>query len=498
MENRTILIGWLRLLKTASRKTRQLPSWTVVLAAAALLTLGITLVATRDGQQLQAQNPGVPPIFPAIVFNGNITINGEQPDYSGFKITARIGSKYETAPVIVGSLPNKPFSYAHLVVAPDPDLDLVGSEVEFWLEDAVKATTTNWYAVIDQYSNEICPGCRWTFPILRPLDLDFPNLPEPTPTVTPTWTPSPEVLNAAFFSGKARTAKGPLPDSSEIYVTVGEDYRSPNVQVFGGEYFMTIDLKDKKYRNAPVVFYLLDPNDPSGVARFLQALSVPGVYLSGEHIENFNLVFPDLLPTLTPTPTFTPTSTATPTPTPTNTPTETPTPTPTATPTLPPTLTPTPLPTNTPEPTATPTPTPTPRPTPTPIPTPTRVPNTATPTPTAAPTATSTPEPTRTPRPESASEDDTTRTVATIVRPTQFVPGTSVAATAGPTEESSGGLFGFCSANYRSDGSVEATMPLGIVAFLAFTAWRIAIARKEDIEPNRPTTKDPHAVNRKL
>ncbi len=455
---------------------RRLHVWGVVLTLSALIAVGMIAIQNRDNRSLQAQAI-VPPIFAAIVFNGNVTINGEQPTYSGFTITARIGDKWESPPVVVGSLPEKPFQYAHLVVAPPQELDLIGSQVEFWLDGQVMSTTTNWYAVINEHTGDICGGCTWTFPILRPLDLDFPNLPEATPTITPTYTPSPEILRPAFFSGMARTPKGPLPEAAEIYAVVGGDFRSANVQVFGGEYFITIDVVDKKYRDAPVVFYLVDRNDPTGAPRFLEALSPPGAYVGGEQFQ-INLVFPELLPTLTPTPTPTETPTITPTPTNTATPTETPTPIPTAThtPTLTPTETSTPLPTNT----------PTPLPTNTPTLTPTTKPTVApSPTPTDVPTATHTPEPTRTPRP-TTDAGEPTRTLPTIVRPTQFVP--EVSATNTPTTTDSGGGFGLCNATPNENGNIEATMPLGVVTLLAVFAWRIAVTRdkKEDeLDPKR-------------
>ena len=428
-----------------------------VLSISAILALSITVIANQHNQQAKAQNVGVPPTFPAIVFNGKVTINGEIPTYSGFRITARIGDKWESPAAVVGALlPDKPAHYAHLIVAPDSKLDLTGSQIEFWLEDQVKATTTNWYAVISQ-RGEVCGGCTWTFPILRELHLDFPNLPEPTPTVTPTYTPSPEILRPAFFSGKARTPRGPLPEGSEIYAVVGGDFRTANTQVFEGDYFIPINAVDKKYRDAPVVFYLVDNNDPTGAVRLLEALSPPGVFVSGEQFENFSLIFPELLPTFTPTPTATETPTATPTPTETHTPTFTPTPTQTAT--FTPTLTPTP------EPTAT----YTPIPTDTPTPTYTTVP-TATYTPTDVPTATSTPEPTRTPRPTAMPEEET-RTPTTVTQPTQFVA-TSVIATPTSTTTENGGS-GFCNPTTNQNGSIEASLPWGIVLLLAVIAWRL-------------------------
>ena len=488
MWNRTILIGKLFMPVPARDTMTRLRLWAAVLSLSALMAVGAIMFAGRDDHAVRAQAI-VPPPFAAIVFNGNVTINGETPTYSGFQITARIGDKWESPPTTVGSLPDKPSQYAHLIVAPDQELDLIGSQVEFWLEGQVLSTTTNWYAVINEFSGEVCGGCTWTFPILRELDLDFPNLPEATPTVTPTYTPSPEILRPAFFGGKARTPRGPIPDGSEIYVVVGEDFRSENVQVFGGDYFIPVDVVDKKYKDATVVFYLVDRNDPSGAPRFLEAISPPGVFVGGSQFDNFSLVFPDLLPTSTPTPTPTDTPTITPTPTFTSTPTETPTATAThtATATLTPTLTPTP--TETPTPTPTETATPTPTPTKAPTSTPTTVPS---PTPTQAPTATVTPEPTRTPRPTAAAETEAT-TAPVIVRPTQFVPSTAAAAT--QTPETDGGGSGFCNATPGDSGSMEATLPLGVVVLLSAFAWRLASRSRDETDPDQQS--ELHYLNRK-
>ena len=485
MWNRTILIGKLFTPAPARGMMTSLRLWGAVLALSALAAVGAIVFAGRDDHRVQAQ---VPPPFAAIVFNGNVTINGETPEYSGFQIKARIGDKWESPPVVVGSLPDKPSQYAHLIVAPETELDLIGSQIEFWLEGQVLSTTTNWYAVINEFSGEVCGGCTWTFPILREVDLDFPNLPQATPTVTPTYTPSPEILRPAFFTGKARTPRGPIPDGSEIYVVVGEDFRSDNVQVFGGDYFITVNVVDKKYRDAPVIFYLVDRNDPTGAPRFLEAISPPGAFVGGAQFENFSLVFPDLLPTATPTQTPTETPTVTPTPTFTATPTESPTATATATATATQTPTLTPTPTETPTPTPTVTPTPTQTPTRVPTATSTPVPS---PTPTQVPTATSTPEPTRTPRP-TAGAGDVTPTAPVIVRPTQFVP--SGVATATPNPENGGGGSGFCNATPGDSGAMEATLPLGIVGLLSVFAWRLGIYRKEEIE--RDKRREDHHLNR--
>ena len=76
----------------------------VVVSLAAVAAVGAIALSGRDDRGAQAQQL-VPPPFPAIIFNGNVTINGETPAYSGFVINARIGEKWKSPPVVVGSLP---------------------------------------------------------------------------------------------------------------------------------------------------------------------------------------------------------------------------------------------------------------------------------------------------------------------------------------------------------------------------------------------------------
>ncbi len=155
----------------------------ILISAAVVISLA---VHTRGVGDIGATASAQAAIYQAIVFNGKVSINGETPAYSGFTITARIGDKWESTPVTVGADPEKLFAYAHLIVNPDPALDLFGSQIEFWLDGEVRSTTTNWYAVIDDFAAEVCIDSTWTFPILRDLDLDFPYLPAATPSPTPT------------------------------------------------------------------------------------------------------------------------------------------------------------------------------------------------------------------------------------------------------------------------------------------------------------------------
>ncbi len=418
--------------------------WASVVALAAIVAIALVSVTTRETETAEAQ---LPPRIEAIIFHGKVTIQGEAPAYAGFEITARIGD-WESPGVIVGARSDRPQNFEHLVVAPPSELDLAGSQIEFWLDGQVVSTVFNYYAQINEFTGEICPGCTWSFPILREVNLDFPSLPEATPTPTLSPTPSPVFLRPAFFSGTARTQQAILPDAYEIFATVGDDFRTPNLAVYGGQYFITVDPVEEKYRDAEVVFYLIDPNRPSGSGP-LRAISPPSAFAGGAQFDNVTLVFPNVLPTATPTPV------PTDTPTPTHTPTETPTPLPTNTPL--PTHTPTPLPTATPSPTETPTPTMTPEPTPTP---------------TSMPTFT--PEPTRTPRPTSTP-------IATATTVVDTPTAVALASTATPTPEAeseNGG--GFCSSTPNESGSVEASVPFGIFALLMLFTWRVMSRRGSD------------------
>ncbi len=474
--------------------------WVTVMSLSALIAMGLIAIGNNHERQINAQQQ-VPPTLPAIIFHGKVTINGEEPLYSGFTITARIGDTWESAPVIVGGTTADPFKYTHLVVAPPLEEDLFGSEIQFWLEGQVVSEVTSFYAQINEFSGEVCGGCTWTFPFLREVNLDFSSLPQATPTITPTLTPSPVILAPAFFSGPARSPSGALPDGTQVYAVVGDDFRTGNVQVFNGQYFLTVDVVDEMYLNARVVFFAIDDNDPSGATRLVQAISAPGAFVPGAQFQNFSLIFPELLPTLTPTPLATETPTETPSPIPTETATATPSPTPTLTPSPSPTATVTPTPSPSPTATVTATATPTPMsvpPTPTPTVAPTAAPSprpSPPPSPTAtteAPEATSTPEPTRTPRPTIAIEAPTNTPVSLPPTPTQFVP--TPIQTSTPTPAAETGNSGFCSAAPNQNGSMEATLPLSIVALLSVFAWRITTRRRADIEPE---DAEPHPRERK-
>ena len=211
----------------------------VVLVLSAVGATGAVAFDSSDERRLRAQQQ-IPPSSPAIVFNGKLTINGNTPTVGGLSITARIGDKWESPPVLVVAEPNRSFEYAHLIVATAPDLDLIGSRIEFWLNGEVKSTVTNWFAVINEFDGEVCGDCTWPFPIQRELDLDFPHLPDPLRTLSPSPTPfddlEPPPLPAGFpplaFRGAVTIDNKPPTDPNlKITARIWSEWESTPVRV---------------------------------------------------------------------------------------------------------------------------------------------------------------------------------------------------------------------------------------------------------------------------
>ena len=430
-----------------------------------------------------------------------MTINGETPAYTGFQITARIGDKWESPPVVVGAIPNKPFKYAHLVVVPPQELDLFGSQIEFWLDGEVRSTTTNWYAVINEFADEVCIDCTWTFPILRQLDLDFPYLsaatPSPTPTPHETIEPSPlpERFPPLVINGTVMIdGQSPAVSGLEITVRIGTEWESQPVRVGSlperpAEFAHLVIQPpgDLELIGSDIEFWL-----DGQVKSDVKSVFAPFDEVSGEYCTDCPWIIPELriidltfpylpgqAPTPTPTatpirPTATPESSATPTPTPSSVPpisTTEPTSTPTLTATPEPTSTASPVPpTVTPEPSSTPTSTrtitPTPIPptvtsTPTLSPTPTASASPPSPTPTS--TSTSTPDSAPSPIPPTVTPEPTATSAPTPAPPTA----TPVAMFTTP-------------ASGKTDRGWNVAIPIAVVlvllllAIVAYARWRYA------------------------
>ena len=456
------------------------------LIALVVSVLGLTALATglasmRDHAEAQS----LPPSFAAVIISGWVTVNGSPVGVEGLTLTAKVGDFVSQGVLIGGSGNADPNGFKDLTVNP-PD-NPVGSEIEFYLNGTVQSTTVSYYAMSNE-DGSLCLQCEFDFPDLREdVTLDFPSIPDSAaPTATPASqpgmgtpsaaTPAPGTSTVTLFSGQALTAQGPVPDGYQVFAVVGDKLRTNSVTIFGGTYNLAVDTDDSSLNGSAIKFYVIDKGNAANPNATVEA-ETPSVFNIGQTSE-LRLVFPVLTATPTPVPPTETTVPPTATPVP---PTATPVP-PTATP-VPPTATPVP-PTATPvPPTATPTPVP---PTATPVPpTATPVPPTETPVPPTAtpvpPTATPIP-PTATPVPPTATPVPPTATpvppTATPVPPTN-TPEPPAPETQAPTAtpESSGGS-GFCSANTKDDGSVEATLPIGLTALLALCAWRIAVYRR--------------------
>lgn len=424
--------------ETRSDQTNRQPSdaksrngrWlTIGIAILSLMFASMTATVVGGVQDAEAQGR-FPPGLRLIAFNGTVTVAGAPATNDGLTIVARVGESWKSAPVPVVA-----GSYSQLVVS--ADRAELGNQISFWLNDEVQAGEFSFYARQNS-EGEYLLNEDFSFPIIRVVNLTFPNLPAGGYTVAGTATPTPlPYAGPATFAGMANDIGGAqLPNGTQIHAIVGDSFVTPASSggvVINGLYTLSIDPMSASFAGQTIRFFAIDTWNPTSPGLQVYA-SEQSMFTPGSVNGSFALTFPALSPEPTPTPTPAP-PTPTPTPVP---PTPTPVP-PTATP-VPPTATPTPMP---------PTPTPTP---------------TATPTPTPTPTPTSTPEPTATPTPVPPT--------ATPVPPAPTeVPPTE-------TVETSGG--GACNAQPGESGAMEAGMPLAgalLLMLAGFRMWRARASR---------------------
>ena len=194
------------------------PLGIAVIAALSVLVVATEIATAQGNDEAQCLKPeapppqesppieGPPPPLPAVVFNGDVTIGGSPHGRQGYTITATIGNYWGSTavPVGVGEGCGK-MRYAHLIVAPPEELDLFGSQIDFWLNGQVLSEVYHWYSARDP---RLVPEAeatqpKWTFPILRRVDLEFLHLPNgyrPVGSLPPTGSASPgEPILVAFL-----------------------------------------------------------------------------------------------------------------------------------------------------------------------------------------------------------------------------------------------------------------------------------------------------------
>ena len=177
-----------------NRPRHVLAPWAVASIAVLFVLVVAPAIATAQGDdEAQCLKPEAPqpqespsietPPRPlkAVVFNGDVTIGGDAPGRQGYTITATIGRHWESTavPVGVGSGCGN-MRYAHLIVAPPEELDLIGSQITFWLNGQVQSHDVDQLYVRKdlRYALDDVITPTWTFPILRHVDLEFPALPD--------------------------------------------------------------------------------------------------------------------------------------------------------------------------------------------------------------------------------------------------------------------------------------------------------------------------------
>ena len=308
--------------------------WSVLATAAFVLTF-IVVQSRIQPEPRVADAQGLPPNAGWIIFDGEVTVNGQPPDITGFQLIARVGD-WESRPVIVGRLPQNPSQFHHLIVNP-PHEAHKGQQIEFWVGDE-RANATEYYAVVTELTGEVCFSCPFTFPIRRYVALDFARIPESTPTdaitATPSPTPTPSVPSPGLqnnpgwiiFDGEV-TVNGQLPDVTGFQlvarvadwesrtVVVGRLPRHPNKF-----YHLIVNPPHEGHIGKEIEFWVAD--ERANITDYYAVITE----LTGEVCFGCPFAFPirrsvtlDFaripIPTPTATPTLTPTPTAIPSPT---------------------------------------------------------------------------------------------------------------------------------------------------------------------------------------
>ena len=260
--------------------------------AGAVVLVAAVLFAGESSAQ------GVPPI-PA-VYSGIATAAGI-PVPDGYQIYARIGSTYESEPVMVADA-----RYESLTVAP-PSSNFAGQLITFHIEDEQAVETDLW--VSGKFDTN--------------FDLSFAQLPVPTPTPspvptdtptpapippTPISTPTPTVAEPMTFAAGLVivTGGGTLPPGAVLTARIGDSYESAPSAILttDGQYGgLVVDPEDNSLIGEDVGFYI------NG-----QAARTTIPFESGGLRRQFDIIFTADFSTPTPSPTAPPEPTPTATP----------------------------------------------------------------------------------------------------------------------------------------------------------------------------------------
>ena len=257
-----------------------------------------------------------------LIFQGDVIIgtgNQKTSSLDGFLMDAKIDGKTVGSIQIGKSLTGR---YSGLEIG--PELLLEGKNITFWIGNE-KALEESIFGPLTP-SGGYCPGCTWSLPISRQLNLHFNQIPLPTPTPAPALV-QPSFLTGSLIFGSVLSA----PDGvSSIQGFIGDELVGIG-EVNGPSFSITLDPGTENYLGKEVTFIIEGYESKTKY-----------IFQEDEFNTDVKLFFPQYIPpTATPTPA--PVATQVPTPTSTPEPTRTPTPVPEATPTYTPTPTPTPI-----------------------------------------------------------------------------------------------------------------------------------------------------------
>ena len=251
-----------------------------------------------------------------VIFQGDVIIgtgNQKTSSLDGLVMDAKISDQ------IVGSVKigeNLTGRFSGLEIG--PNLTLEGEKISFWIGNE-KALEESIFGPLTP-SGEYCPGCTWSLPISRSLNLHFNQVPLPTPTPAPAPV-LPSFLTGSLIFGSVLSAPEGVKD---ILAYVGDEIIGVG-EVSGPSFSITVDPGNENYLGKEVIFKIEGYESKTKY-----------IFQEDEFKTDVKLFFPQYVPpTSTPTPsqpeipTSTPEPTRTPTPVPEPTPTYTPTPTPT-------------------------------------------------------------------------------------------------------------------------------------------------------------------------
>jgi len=268
----------------------------------------------NSDEQINAQD--IPELH-MLVLQGDIilgdTVNTKTSSLDGYTLHAKIGDE------IVGSVKigdNLTGRYSGLEIGPIVQLE--GETISFWI-GSEKSIETAIFGPLTP-SGQYCPGCTWSLPISRTLNLHFRQIPLPTPTPAPA-SVEPSFLTGTVIFGSVLSAPDGV-SSIEAYID-GELIGTGEVN--GSDFSITIDPGNELYLGKKVSFMIAGYESKTSYT-----------FAENDFQTDFKLFFPQYIPpTATPEPVIAPV--ATPIPEPTRTPTPVPEPTPTYTPTATPT-----------------------------------------------------------------------------------------------------------------------------------------------------------------